>query len=385
VDLRGGAATGPTLRGRWCGGASCGFIATMTEAASVVDAWPWSDPVTLRSLEEGLIHRSWVVDGGEGPTAVLQRVNLDIFSPRATENIDAVTSRLAACGMRTPRVLRTRRGALWHTDEHGGCWRALSFVGDQTATALGSAAQAEQVGRLVARFHAALADFDWEFRPIWSEALRAGGTRDRFHDTAAYMGLLEIALEEHPGHRLRQGVTPVAQEILAAWGRWDGPARLPLRVVHGDLKLSNVRFSRGAAEALIDLDTVGPGTIDAELGDALRSWCNTATEDSGAPVFDIELFEAAMRGYARGGELSEDEWSSVVPGVERIALELAGRFARDALEESYFGWEQRFGGRGEHNLLRARGQLALAGEVRSLRGALEAAVGRARAVTGSSS
>jgi hypothetical protein len=46
--------------------------------------------------------------------------------------------------------------------------------------------------------------------------------------------------------------------------------------------------------------------------------------------------------------------------VEWISLELAGRFASDALDESYFGWNsQRYSGRGEHNLVRARGQLAL--------------------------
>ena len=37
-----------------------------------------------------------------------------------------------------------------------------------------------------------------------------------------------------------------------------------------------------------------------------------------------------------------------------------GRFAADALRESYFGWDsQRFARAGEHNLVSARGQHAL--------------------------
>ena len=63
-----------------------------------------------------------------------------------------------------------------------------------------------------------------------------------------------------------------------------------------------------------------------------------------------------------------------MPGLERIALELAARFARDALEESYFGFDPAFGGRGEHNLLRARGQAALARSVAANRSTLEAVV-----------
>ena len=47
-------------------------------------------------------------------------------------------------------------------------------------------------------------------------------------------------------------------------------------------------------------------------------------------------------------------------GVEWVSLELGARFAADALFESYFGWDaNRFPGRGEHNLVRARGQWSL--------------------------
>jgi hypothetical protein len=63
---------------------------------------------------------------------------------------------------------------------------------------------------------------------------------------------------------------------------------------------------------------------------------------------------------ASGVHLTEAERRALLAGVEWISLELASRFAADALLESYFGWDaRRFPGRGEHNLVRARGQLAL--------------------------
>ena len=127
---------------------------------------------------------------------------------------------------------------------------------------------------------------------------------------------------------------------------------------------------------------MGVSTIDVELGDALRSWCNTASEDARVAKLDMEIFEAAVRGYARkarsGPPLTEHEWASIVPGFERISLELSARFARDALEESYFGWNPKYKTRGDHNLLRAKGQYSLALAIYNHRSELEAAVQRAR-------
>jgi len=99
---------------------------------------------------------------------------------------------------------------------------------------------------------------------------------------------------------------------------------------------------------------------------------------TGAEV-DVPIFTAAMSGYASeaGSQLTEEEWSGMAPGLERIALELAIRFASDALGEAYFGYDPAIG-RGEHNLLRARGQLALARAARRARPQLEAAVSAAR-------
>jgi hypothetical protein len=76
----------------------------------------------------------------------------------------------------------------------------------------------------------------------------------------------------------------------------------------------------------------------------------------------MAVFRASFAGYASaiGKELSEAERRALLGGVEWISLELASRFAADALCESYFGWDpRRFPGRGEHNLIRSRGQLAL--------------------------
>jgi len=156
---------------------------------------------------------------------------------------------------------------------------------------------------------------------------------------------------------------------------------LPLRIVHGDLKITNVLFDEAGtrAIALLDLDTLAHGTLATELGDALRSWCNPAGESAERVAVDEAVFAAAIEGYAAGDPgLSRVEVEALVPGLETIALELASRFCLDAIEDRYFGWDPtRFPSRVAHDERRAEAQLALAESVARARPRLEALVARA--------
>ncbi|MFK7926929.1 MAG: phosphotransferase enzyme family protein [Myxococcota bacterium] len=335
-------------------------------------AWEWSGEPIAGSVEShGLINETWGVAIEDEAVAVLQKLNTSIFDPVVHLDIEAITARLTLRGRVTPRLIRTRQGNLWHTDVEGGVWRCLTWVGDRTIDQLSDPADAESAGHLVARFHAALFDLDHSFH----------FERPGAHDTPAHMGAMQNALVTHRNHRLRRKVQGLADQIWEQWGLWEGESHLPLRVIHGDLKISNLRFTGDTATSLIDLDTLQRGTLDAELGDALRSWCNPSAEDDLEPRFDLGLFEAAMRGYvagARGLPLTKAEWASIVPGVERITLELASRFVRDALEERYFGWNPAYGTPGEHNLVRAQAMTELAASVHEVAGEAEAILRRIR-------
>ena len=310
----------------------------------LLDAWDWDGPVHTEEIEAGLINRTFWVRGTNGDVhAVLQELNTRIFKPAVHLDIKAVTEALAAHGMLTPRLVPTRQGELWHTDPNGGVWRRMTVVGSRTVHKVHDLHDARSAGELVARFHEAVRDLDWEFQSV----------RPDVHDTQRHMDALAAAVDSHPEHRLIEPVSRLCESLHLAWQVWTGPDQLPPRIVHGDLKISNVRFDEGDAVALIDLDTLARRTLDVEMGDAMRSWCNPLSEDSLDGHFDVDIFGAAMEGYAQGCRtgvgLSDDEWSSIVPCTQRIAMELSARFAKDALEECYFGWKTEFGTRGDHN------------------------------------
>lgn len=315
--------------------------------------------------DNGLINRTWLV--GEPPDAVLQWVN-PIFHPGIHLNMEMVTRHLEASGFLAPRLVPTADGRLW-VDAEPGFWRLLTYVPGRTIHRLRSPGQAASAGALVGRFHAALAG--------WSEPFHS--PRRSIHDTPARMDELRTALEACEGHPLAAEARELGEEILGRWAAWDGELDLPERVCHGDLKVSNLRFEENGDQALglIDFDTLEPMPFAAELGDAWRSWCNPAGED--APELsrlDPALFAAAASAWlAAAPPLAERELASLVPGLERLVLELAARFAADAVRHSYFREDrERYPAPGLHNLVRARGQMCLARSVRAQRSACEAVV-----------
>ena len=343
--------------------------------AEVLPHYAGWEGATVARIGSGLINRSYLVErgaGGQAARAVLQAVSA-IFPPEIHHNIAAVTERLAAAGLTTPRLLPTREGRGYLTAA-GGVWRMLSHVDGVSFDVVASAAQARAAGELVGRFHAAVAGIDHAFV----------GMRVGVHDTPRHLARLGEALATHARHRLSAQVRPLAEAILAAAAGLPPLPALPPFIGHGDLKFNNILFAGRAPPAdaraicLIDLDTVGPQSLAFELGDAWRSWCNRAGEDDVNAVVDLEIMRASLQGYVAGlgRDLVADERRALLLGVEWVSLELAARFADDALFESYFGWDAaRFAGRGEHNLVRARGQWSLHEALRASRAERERMLG----------
>ena len=345
-------------------------------ATHVLPAWGLLDDgegrvpashLAVAPLSGGLINDTFAV----GRHFVLQRLHR-IFAPTVNDDIAALVPQLQAAGVSVPSLVRTANGDSCVVVQTGdaeldGCWRMLSRLHGQTLHKLPSAKHARSAGRLVGSFHRALLPVQHTF----------AFTRPGAHDTPLHMANLAAALAEHPHHRLTPQLAPLAHEIAARWASFGPIPQLPQRIVHGDLKVSNLLFHDDAAVSVLDLDTMAWGTLDVELGDALRSWCNRGAEDDAEPSYDAAIHAEALGGWldSMGDVASEAERRSLARGALRITLELSARFAADTLRESYFGWDRtRYPAAGEHNLVRARNQLGLARDLERQLPRLEAAL-----------
>jgi Ser/Thr protein kinase RdoA (MazF antagonist) len=319
----------------------------------------------LAPIAIGLVNQTFRVEDRGGRRAILQRLH-PAFAPEVNLDIEAITAHLAARGVATPRLVRTARGEPFVEAE--GTWRVLTFLEGRTFLEVESPSLARAAGGLAGRFHWAMSGFSHRF----------AFTREGAHDTPRHLrklaGLLESARD------LDEETRAIGQAVLA-----HGLALAPLpetrrRIVHGDLKITNLLFepSGGEGLALLDLDTMAHGTLPVELGDALRSWSNPRGESDVDARCDLAIVEAALEGFvATCGDLDDAELLAVPLGLETIAAELAARFAADAIEDRYFGWDrERFESRPHHNRVRARSQLALARSVARQRGELEGLVRR---------
>ena len=309
---------------------------------------------TIEPITHGLLNQTYVVATDKKQRFILQRVN-PIFSRHIHADIEVVTRTLETKGIATPHLVRDREDSLYVVDDANAVWRLMTYVDGVTHVRLHEPATARSAGTLLGRFHAALSDLQHPF----------SNARLGVHDTAAHLRRLNEALEKHraPKHPRYDQVAPIAEDILKMASDAPKLPGLPDRAVHGDPKISNILFDgdTGAAICLVDLDTLGRMPVPIELGDAFRSWCNPRGEDARDVDFSLDLFSAAISGYATCATIAREEQTSIVTATLTITLELAARFAADALNESYFGWDAtRFGSRSEHNLVRAIGQLELA-------------------------
>lgn len=330
---------------------------------AVLEAYGF-EPAELESEDGGLINLTFRVGAaGSEPRAVLQRLH-PVFAGEVNRDIEALTRQLALAGLETPRIIPTRSGELWV--ESGGAWRALTYVPGHTLHAIESPEQADAAGELVGRFHRALAplsDYRFHF------------ARNGVHDTAAHLARLAAARRGEERFDEAAEARELAAEILDEATRRPHWPALPEHIAHGDLKISNVRFaslSPARARCLIDLDTLGRLPLPYELGDAMRSWCNARRED-GEARFLVEIFAAAMRGYRRGsrGLCAAAELEAIPAGTQTVCIELAARFCVDVFADEYFAWDAAtYPSRRAHNLVRARGQLALSRAVGRVRAEL---------------
>jgi serine/threonine protein kinase len=142
-------------------------------------------------------------------------------------------------------------------------------------------------------------------------------------------------------------------------------AKATPRVTHNDTKLNNILFGEdGKALCLVDLDTVMPGYIHFDYGDALRTMANSAVEDEkdlSEVHFRKDVYKLFTDAYLGQVEafLSDEERKLLPYAPVYMTFIIGLRFLTDYLNGDVY-YRVHYP---EHNLVRARVQFKLLEEM----------------------
>ena len=315
-------------------------------------------------------YKVYFVRRGEVKDYILQRINVYVFkNPEAVmENIVKVTEyireKIKATGVSAKRYVLhyqpTENGKYYFVDEKDGFWRCARFIDDSvTFNITDNPTVIEEAGKAFGEFQMYLADFPVQDLNI---------VIPHFHNTVLRYETFENSVRRNETGRA-DGVKDEIQkylslkEIATKMYKMQRAGELPLKVTHNDTKCNNVLFDKTTFRHLsvIDLDTVMPGLVGFDFGDAIRFIGNTCKEDEKdleKIKLDLGRFEAFTKGFTEKlrDTMTPAEKDTLALGAITMTLECGLRFLTDYLNgDKYFHIDY-----DDQNLDRSRCQLTLA-------------------------
>ena len=277
-----------------------------------------------------------------------------------------------------PRIIKTKESADFATDENGDVWRVITRIMSARAFDVAQGPEhAMECGAVLGHFHYLISDLPPE---TITDPLPG------FHITSGYLNAYDATLCKESARELLGSSMEARRlakfieerrDLALCLEKAEASGELRRRMFHGDPKVNNIMIDdvTGKGTAMIDLDTVSPGLVHIDFGDALRSICNPAGEeetDLSKVVFDEDLCTAFCKGYMReaGGFLTDADRAYLFDAIRLLPFELGLRFFQDYLAGNVYFKTKEPG----QNLNRARVQFRLCESVeareRSIRSAL---------------
>ena len=319
--------------------------------------------VSIDVCGDGHINSTFLAITDKGTKYLLQKINTGVFPKPldVMDNIVHVTEFLKEKGQETLNVIKTRDGNLviWDGEE---CYRVYDFIENTVTYQLADEEIFRNAGAAFGEFQKTLSDFDAsELHEIIAN----------FHNTPVRYKNFCASVEKNRSGRLAECGEEVnfVKERENTYGdivKGIEDGGIPLRVTHNDTKLNNILMDAATkkARAVIDLDTVMPGSMLYDFGDAIRFGASTAAEDEKdleKVHFDINMFRAYAEGFcgALKDAITEKEAQLLPYSAYLMTMECGMRFLGDFIDgDTYFSTKYP-----EHNLDRCRTQFKLASEM----------------------
>lgn len=294
------------------------------------------------------------------PVGLMQ--NMRLVTDHAHKRLEA-EAHMSDRVWQLPRIIPGRNGDDFVRDGKGCYWRAISHIASaQSYEKVQNVEHAHQVGLVIGQFQRLISDFPAE---------QLTETVKNFHITPTYLKTLDAALKTENGqqHLHSSSESEHCLRFIEERRDWCSvlenakqAGTLTSRPIHGDPKVGNVMIddTTGKGTCIVDLDTVMPGLIHYDFGDAVRSCCNPAGEecaDLGRVVLDLDLCASICKGYLTYATefLTDADREYLYDSIRLVAFELGLRFYTDYLMDDVY-FKTRYDGQ---NLLRARVQFKL--------------------------
>lgn len=327
--------------------------------------------ISAQPFGSGHINDTYLVKdtGNTASGYLLQKINHHIFKDvyELIRNIWMVTNHLRAkykalgydeVERRVLRLIPCVNGDFYYKDAEGEYWRMYYYLeGTKTYDVVSTEKQAYEGGKAFGRFQSLLSDLP---------AKLLSATIPDFLNMEKRLEAFERAVSADP----KQRIAAVEEQIrfireraeqMCYFQRMENMEGLPLRITHNDTKFNNVLLDQNdEAQCVIDLDTVMPGYVAYDFGDAIRSIINTAAEDEkdlDKINLNISLFTAYTEGYLAEAIsfITPKEIDSLMKGVMLLPYMQAVRFLTDYLDGDQY-YKIHFE---DHNLQRTNAQIQL--------------------------
>ena len=322
--------------------------------------------VGYETIQMGNVNRTYKVnfllEDGTPKSFLVQNVNTYAFRNPVglMENIDKVTEHIRAkCPGQTTLHFHHTEDRKTYVIDGKNFWRMTNYIPSITFNVVQDYEIIRNAGRAFGEFQRQLSDFDIQ---------QLHETIPGFHNTRQRYEKMTAAIEADCAGRVFEVRPEIewllsVQDLACKLTDLQQEGQLPLRVTHNDTKINNVLFHKEDNRALvvIDLDTVMPGVVGNDFGDAIRFAANFVEED--CPAYDkagvdLQVFRAFAEGFLEktAETLTPLEVDTLALSCFALTAELCVRFLTDYIEgDPYFKINSP-----DHNLVRTRCQIALA-------------------------
>ena len=337
--------------------------------------------VDIRQKTNGIINKTYVAtynQDGKNERYLIQQINNNVFKNpyELMENIENVTSFLQKqmdiqndTKHKVLKVIKTtdNKNLLVCKNEknENEFYRAYNFI--ENSICYNTSENNEVVyntGKAFGNFQKLLNNYPMD---------KLAETIKDFHNTKKRFETFEQTVEKNIANR----VCKAKDEIEFILNRKDlskiiveklEKKEIPLRVTHNDTKVNNVMMNKDTHDflAVVDLDTVMPGSGLYDYGDGIRSAASNSLEDETdlSKVFiKKDLFEKYTDGFLSevASCMNKEEVMLMGTSIRLTTFELALRFLDDYLNgDTYFACNYE-----NHNLDRARNQIKLVEDIES--------------------